>query len=320
MPLELSLACPTLLHGEAAPPDPHQQPDLPPPNPFPVEPHFPFLLRRGSHHDPAHIVSDSRDYQQISCVCKRSCDCIDAKQLHSSSIKCKRELAIDGMALTLALPHDNTAFSNDQKHTRRSRELGRVYSDPEYTNALYDDQERANLNDGATRGSEEEGACGDPARKKLRLSKESSVLLEERFKEQSTLTPKQKNELAKQLNLQPRQVEVWFQNRRARTKLKQTELDCELLKKCCSSLTEENRRLQMEVAQLRALKVRPHSMALKDFGAPKMPGTTLAMCAHCECISAPAPAPSSSTTTSNSSLHQAPLHPKRESPSAPSSR
>ncbi|MCO5553968.1 hypothetical protein L7F22_007494 [Adiantum nelumboides] len=317
MPLELSLACPTLLHREAAPPDPHRQPDLPPHNPFPVEPHFPFLLRRGSHdHDPAHVAWESRNYRQISCVCERSCDCIDAKQLLSSSIKCKRELAIDGMALTLALPG---AFSNDQKHARRSQDLGRIYPDPEYATALYDDQERANLNDGTSRGSEEEGACGGPARKKLRLSKESSVLLEERFKEQSTLTPKQKNELAKQLNLRPRQVEVWFQNRRARTKLKQTELDCELLKKCCTSLTEENRRLQMEVAQLRALKVRPHS-TLYDFGAPKMPGTMLAMCAHCECISAPAPAPSSSTTTSKSSLHQAPLHPKRESPPAPSSR
>ena len=52
---------------------------------------------------------------------------------------------------------------------------------------------------------------------------------------------KQKNGLAKQLDLSARQVEVWFQNRRARTKLKQTEADCELLKRCCESLTAENR-------------------------------------------------------------------------------
>ncbi|KAA0043744.1 homeobox-leucine zipper protein HOX11 [Cucumis melo var. makuwa] len=53
------------------------------------------------------------------------------------------------------------------------------------------------------------------ARKKLRLSKQQSAFLEESFKEHTTLNPKQKLALAKQLNLRPRQVEVWFQNRRA---------------------------------------------------------------------------------------------------------
>ncbi|KAL2464737.1 Homeobox-leucine zipper protein HAT14 [Forsythia ovata] len=75
------------------------------------------------------------------------------------------------------------------------------------------------------------------ARKKLRLTKEQSAFLEESFKEHNTLNPKQKLALAKQLNLRPRQVEVWFQNRRARTKLKQTEVDCEYLKRCCEKLT-----------------------------------------------------------------------------------
>lgn len=62
---------------------------------------------------------------------------------------------------------------------------------------------------------EEDGA--DTTRKKLRLSKEQSALLEESFKEHNTLNPKQKLALAKQLNFRPRQVEVWFQNRRARS-------------------------------------------------------------------------------------------------------
>ncbi|KAI5003872.1 hypothetical protein ZWY2020_031115 [Hordeum vulgare] len=90
-------------------------------------------------------------------------------------------------------------------------------------------------------------------RKKLRLTKEQTALLEDHFKEQSTLSHKQKSSLARQLNLRPRQVEVWFQNRRARTKLKQTEVDCELLKRCCETLTEENRRLHRELQHLRAL-------------------------------------------------------------------
>ncbi|GAV77620.1 Homeobox domain-containing protein/HALZ domain-containing protein [Cephalotus follicularis] len=113
------------------------------------------------------------------------------------------------------------------------------------------------------------------SRKKLRLSKEQSAFLEESFKEHSTLNPKQKLALAKQLNLRPRQVEVWFQNRRARTKLKQTEVDCDHLKRCCETLTEENRRLHKELQELRALKAsNPFYMQL--------PATTLTMCPSCE--------------------------------------
>ncbi|KAG8058965.1 hypothetical protein GUJ93_ZPchr0002g26214 [Zizania palustris] len=95
---------------------------------------------------------------------------------------------------------------------------------------------------------------GGGARKKLRLSKEQSAFLELSFREHSTLTPKQKSDLANRLNLRPRQVEVWFQNRRARIKLKQTEVDCEHLKRYCERLTRENRSLRREVAELRALR------------------------------------------------------------------
>lgn len=129
-------------------------------------------------------------------------------------------------------------------------------------------------------------------RKKLRLSKEQSAFLEESFKEHSTLNPKQKLALAKQLNLRPRQVEVWFQNRRARTKLKQTEVDCEYLKRCCETLTQENRRLQKELQELRALKTsQPFYMQL--------PATTLTMCPSCERVATTTN--SSSTATGNGS-------------------
>ncbi|KAK4413054.1 Homeobox-leucine zipper protein HAT14 [Sesamum alatum] len=143
----------------------------------------------------------------------------------------------------------------------------------------------------SSRGSDEEENA--MARKKLRLTKEQSAFLEESFKEHNTLNPKQKLALAKQLNLRPRQVEVWFQNRRARTKLKQTEVDCEYLKKCCETLTEENRRLQKELQELRALKAsQPFYMQL--------PATTLTMCPSCERVATTTSAavvPTTTTTT-----------------------
>ncbi|KAL6522387.1 homeobox-leucine zipper protein [Orobanche minor] len=141
----------------------------------------------------------------------------------------------------------------------------------------------------ADRGSDED-ENGSMARKKLRLSKQQSAFLEESFKEHSTLNPKQKLALAKHLNLRPRQVEVWFQNRRARTKLKQTEVDCEYLKKCCETLTQENRRLQKELQELRVLKAsQPFYMQL--------PATALTMCPSCERVATSGGAVSPTTTT-----------------------
>lgn len=117
---------------------------------------------------------------------------------------------------------------------------------------------------------------GSNGRKKLRLTKVQSALLEESFKQQSTLNPKQKQHLARKINVRPRQVEVWFQNRRARTKLKQTEVDCELLKKCCETLTDENRKLYKELQELKALKVgQPLYMQLPA-------AATLTVCPSCE--------------------------------------
>ncbi|EOA33456.1 hypothetical protein CARUB_v10021036mg [Capsella rubella] len=124
---------------------------------------------------------------------------------------------------------------------------------------------------GATQhANEEDSNSGGKRRKKLRLTKEQSHLLEESFIQNHTLTPKQKKDLATFLKLSQRQVEVWFQNRRARSKLKHTEMECEYLKRWFGSLKEQNRRLQIEVEELRALK--PSSTS------------SLTMCPRCECV------------------------------------
>nr|BAH20553.1 HD-Zip class II transcription factor [Eucalyptus camaldulensis] len=117
-------------------------------------------------------------------------------------------------------------------------------------------------------------------RKKLRLSKAQSSILEESFKAHTTLNTKQKHDLANRLNLRPRQVEVWFQNRRARTKLKQTEVECEMLKKCCETLKEENRRLKKELQELNSLK--PTASVYRQ-----IPAAALPLCPSCERIAHP---------------------------------
>ncbi|CAL0329495.1 unnamed protein product [Lupinus luteus] len=152
-----------------------------------------------------------------------------------------------------------------------------------------DAAERASCTRGS--GSDDDGGGdGENSRKKLRLSKEQALVLEDTFKDHNTLNPKQKQALANQLKLRPRQVEVWFQNRRARTKLKQTEVDCEYLKICCENLSEENRRLQKEVQELRTLKLSPQLYMHMN------PPTTLTMCPSCQRVGVSSTSSSSPAT------------------------
>ncbi|KAG8057508.1 hypothetical protein GUJ93_ZPchr0002g24893 [Zizania palustris] len=66
-------------------------------------------------------------------------------------------------------------------------------------------------------------AGGKGADKKKRFSEEQIKSLESMFATQTKLEPRQKLQLARELGLQPRQVAIWFQNKRARWKSKQLE-------------------------------------------------------------------------------------------------
>lgn len=65
---------------------------------------------------------------------------------------------------------------------------------------------------------------------KKRFSDEQIRSLESIFESESRLEPRKKLQLAKELGLQPRQVAIWFQNKRARWKSKQLERDYSILR------------------------------------------------------------------------------------------
>ncbi|XP_047332425.1 homeobox-leucine zipper protein HOX3-like [Impatiens glandulifera] len=154
------------------------------------------------------------------------------------------------------------------------------------------------------------GAGGGPPWKKLRLTKEQSRLLEESFQQNHTLNPKQKETLAMKLMVKPRQVEVWFQNRRARSKLKQTEIECEYLKRWFGSLTEQNKLLRKEVEELRALRVAPPPNSCEPMSAG-----TLSMCPRCERVTATTTAANASSDINRTLSDKAQMFPTRH-PSA----
>lgn len=88
--------------------------------------------------------------------------------------------------------------------------------------------------------------------KKRRLSAEQVQSLERTFELENKLEPDRKIQLAEDLNLQPRQVAIWFQNRRARWKTKQLEKDYESLEASFNSLKANYDNLVKEKDRLKA--------------------------------------------------------------------
>lgn len=91
-----------------------------------------------------------------------------------------------------------------------------------------------------------------PGEKKRRLSIEQVKTLEKNFELCKKLEPERKMQLAQALGLQPRQIAIWFQNRRARWKTKQLEKDYDLLKRQFEAIKSDNEAFRAQNQKLQA--------------------------------------------------------------------
>ncbi|RLN19551.1 homeobox-leucine zipper protein HOX23-like [Panicum miliaceum] len=119
--------------------------------------------------------------------------------------------------------------------------------------------------DGGAASDDEEGSAaaggGCGGERKRRLSVEQVRTLERSFEVANKLEPERKAQLARALGLQPRQVAIWFQNRRARWKTKQLEKDYDALRRQLDAARAENDALLAHNKKLHA-----EIMALKGGG------------------------------------------------------
>ncbi|XP_071715455.1 uncharacterized protein [Rutidosis leptorrhynchoides] len=88
--------------------------------------------------------------------------------------------------------------------------------------------------------------------KKRRLTGNQVRFLEKSFELDNKLEPDRKIQLAKDIGLQPRQVAIWFQNRRARWKNKQLEKDYEDLQESYNKLKSNYENLVKEKEKLKS--------------------------------------------------------------------
>lgn len=105
------------------------------------------------------------------------------------------------------------------------------------------------------------GARKKKSKNQRRFSDDQIKSLESMFETETKLEPRKKLQLASDLGLQPRQVAIWFQNKRARWKSKQMEKDHCLLLDKYNSL----------VAQFETLKEEKQSLLLQVQTQPSPP-------------------------------------------------
>lgn len=115
--------------------------------------------------------------------------------------------------------------------------------------------------------SDDDGSSQFLGEKKRRLSLEQVKALERSFEIGNKLEPERKMQLARALGLKPRQIAIWFQNRRARCKTKQLEKDYEILKRQCDKLKSDNDALKTQNKNLHS-ELQLLSLRSRESGTP----------------------------------------------------
>ncbi|KAK6924317.1 Homeobox domain [Dillenia turbinata] len=101
------------------------------------------------------------------------------------------------------------------------------------------------------RKKKNKGEGNELGARKRKLSPEQVNMLEINFGSEHKLESERKDRLALELGLDPRQVAVWFQNRRARWKTKRLEEEFSKLKHVHENIVVEKCRLESEVIKLK---------------------------------------------------------------------
>ncbi|KAL5998836.1 hypothetical protein ACLOJK_009784 [Asimina triloba] len=99
-----------------------------------------------------------------------------------------------------------------------------------------------------------------PKFSKRRLSLEQLKLLESSFNYEKKIEPERKGQLARDLGLHPRQVAIWYQNKRARWKTHSLKHDYQALQIRVDCVLSEKRLLDKEVKRLRRELEKAHKM------------------------------------------------------------
>ncbi|KAL0442717.1 UNVERIFIED_CONTAM: Homeobox-leucine zipper protein ATHB-52 [Sesamum latifolium] len=90
------------------------------------------------------------------------------------------------------------------------------------------------------------------SKRRKRLSQDQVRLLETNFNFNNKLDQDNKSRLALELGVPPRQVAIWYQNKRARDKNQSLEADHKALQQQLENVVAENARLEGEVERLKA--------------------------------------------------------------------
>ncbi|KAF7140131.1 hypothetical protein RHSIM_Rhsim06G0203100 [Rhododendron simsii] len=120
-----------------------------------------------------------------------------------------------------------------------------------------------------------------PKHNKKRLTKDQVKLLEVSFGSNKKLEPERKLQLSRELGIPPRQIAIWYQNKRARLKTQSLELDHSAIQLRLEATSAEKKQLEKEVERLREELEKAHKVlaSLRQFSnPPPMDVSSLSSC------------------------------------------